>query len=126
MPNEKHLEFLQDAISRMADHSFQMKTWSVGVATAAIGFAAAKDSLPDAAILGIVPIIAFWGLDGYYLMLERGMRAIYNTVRIAATSDFEMMPSVSSKAWLDATMSPPVVLVHLAMALVVFLVARAT
>jgi hypothetical protein len=124
MPNEKHLEFLQDAITRMAEHSFQMKAWSVAVATAAIGFAAAKDSLPDAAILGIVPIVAFWGLDGYYLMLERGMRTIYNSVRSAATSNFEMMPSVSPKAWLDAWISPPVVLVHLPMAIVVFLVAR--
>jgi hypothetical protein len=107
----------------MAEHSFQMKAWSVGVATAAIGFAAATESLPDAAILGIVPIVAFWGLDGYYLMLERGMRAIYDRVRVAATSHFEMTPAVSPRAWLDAWISPPVVLVHLPMAVVVFLVA---
>src|SRR4051812_12610620 len=102
MPNEKHLEFLQSAIARMAGNSFQMKTWSVGIATAAIGFAAAKDSVPAAGAFGVVPILTFWGLDAYYLALERGFRALYETARAVpcTTGTFDMVPTGVEKAWL--------------------------
>ena len=60
MPNEKHLEFIQGAIARMAGNSFQMKSWNVALATAAIGFAVAKDSHPKAAVLAILPALTFW------------------------------------------------------------------
>src|ERR1700691_5910895 len=78
MPNDKHLEFIQSVISRMAGNSFQMKSWNVALATAAIGFAAAKDSHPKAAMLALIPSFVFWVLDAYYLLLERAFRDLYD------------------------------------------------
>jgi len=59
----KHLEFIQSIIARLAGNSFQMKGWNVALATAAIGFAVAKDSRPTLAVLAVVPALAFWFLD---------------------------------------------------------------
>jgi hypothetical protein len=125
MPNEKHLEFLQSAIGRMAGNSLQMKTWSVGIATAAIGFAAAKESVPAAAMFGVAPILAFWGLDAYYLALEKCFRDLFETERkvVGTTGTFDMKPTkVDEKFWACA-FRPAVVFIHLPMAAVVVAVA---
>jgi hypothetical protein len=124
MPSEKHLEFLQAAITRMAGNSFQMKAWSVAVASATVAFAAAKDSNPRVAVLGVVPIIAFWALDAYYLALERLFRAKYDAVRVLpAASDFDMSPGVvTATLGLQAVLRPAVWLLHLPMVALVGLV----
>jgi hypothetical protein len=57
--DSKPLEFIQAIIARMAGNSTQMKTWNVALATAAIGFVAAKDSKPGAAIYALVPALHF-------------------------------------------------------------------
>jgi hypothetical protein len=124
MASEKHLDFLQAAITRMAGNSFQTKAWSVAVASATVAFAAAKDSDPRAAVLGVVPIIAFWALDAYYLALERLFRDKYNSVRMLATpSDFDMSPGpVTAALVLKAGVRPAVWVLHLPMVVLVGLV----
>lgn len=66
----KHLEFIQSAIARMATNSFLFKGWAITIAAALAAFAAANT---QAALLTIALITTamFWGLDGYYLWLER-------------------------------------------------------
>ena len=75
----KHLEIVQSVISRMAQHSFQLKGWSVTVATAIFAFAA-KESSPSLAILALFPAAAFWCLDAYYLRQERLYRKLYEAI----------------------------------------------
>ncbi len=76
-PDPKHLEFIEGIVNRLAGNSFQMKAWNVALATAAVGFAASKDSHPAAAALAVVPALALWFLDGYYLALEKLYRDLY-------------------------------------------------
>jgi hypothetical protein len=73
----KHLEFIEAIVNRLGSNSFQIKGWNVALATAAVGFAASKDSHPTAAALAVVPSIALWFLDGYYLGLEKLYRDLY-------------------------------------------------
>jgi hypothetical protein len=75
----KHLEFLQAVISRMATNSFLFKGWAITVASALSAFAAVETK---AALLTIALISTtmFWGMDGYYLWLERGFIGLYNKV----------------------------------------------
>lgn len=124
MASEKHLDFLQAAITRMAGHSFQMKAWSVAVASATVAFAAAKDSNPRVAVLGVVPIVAFWALDAYYLALEGLFRTKYDSVRVLATpSDFDLSPgAVTAPLVLKAGLRPAVWVLHLPMIVLVGLV----
>jgi hypothetical protein len=76
----KHLEFIQNAIGRMAGNSFLLKGWSVTLAAALVALAA-KDTDLRFSVLALIPPLIFWGLDAYYLRLERLFRALYDDVR---------------------------------------------
>ncbi len=72
----KHLEFIQNVITRMNSNSFLIKGWAVTL-TSALFALAAKDSNVQYVIVTYISIPVFWGLDGYYLSLERQYRELY-------------------------------------------------
>ena len=75
----KHLEFIQGVVNRLASASFQMKGWSVVLVSALLVLGARIGSLE--AGLALLPILVFWGLDGYFLSRERLFRKLYDHVR---------------------------------------------
>ena len=83
----KHLEFIQTAIARMATNSFLFKGWAITIAAALSAFAAVNTKAALIAI-ALVSTAMFWGLDGYYLWLERGFVTLHNDV--AAKSENEI------------------------------------
>ncbi|MYB37482.1 MAG: hypothetical protein F4Y26_08890 [Gammaproteobacteria bacterium] len=87
----KHLELIQGVINRLASDSFRMKGWTV-VLLAALFILLARHELLGAATIALLPILAFWGLDGYFLWQERLFRAHYDCVRNLpdAEIDFSM------------------------------------
>jgi hypothetical protein len=118
----KHLEFIQAIISRLAGNSFQMKAWNVALATAAIGFAAAKDSRPTLAVLAMVPALAFWFLDAYYLGLEKLYRDLYK-ISINAAPSFDLdAGSLKPQEWFKSALRPSVIALHAPMIGVILLV----
>ena len=76
----KHLEFIQGVIGRLASDSFLMKGWALTVSGAFFGFSA-KDVDWRVALVGLMPLVVFWGLDGYFLSRERMFRSLYDAVR---------------------------------------------
>lgn len=76
----KHLEMIQSIIHRMANNSFLMKGWVVTLIVAVFVLA---DSTTNQNYFWVafVPIIFFWFLDSYYLLLERKYIFLYNEVR---------------------------------------------
>lgn len=76
----KHLEMIQGVIARLANNAFYMKGWALTVAGAFFAFSA-KDLNYRIAAVGLLPVLAFWGLDGYFLSRERLYRALYEAVR---------------------------------------------
>jgi len=76
----KHLEMLQGVINRMAANSFVVKGWSVTLA-AALAALGAQSANQWFVAFGLIPVIAFWGLDAYYLEKERSFRKLYDAVR---------------------------------------------
>jgi hypothetical protein len=77
----KHLEFIQDIVDRHARTSFLLKGWSVTV-VAAIFVLASRGADPIILMAaGLIPSVAFWGLDAFYLQQERMYRAFYDAVR---------------------------------------------
>lgn len=82
-PNEKHLEFLQNNIARMNQCSFQMKGWSITIASAliAVFVSTTSDEHPDSKIYlmaAIAATVLFWCLDSFYLSKERRFVGMYN------------------------------------------------
>lgn len=85
----KHLELIQDVISRLSQNSFSVRGWTITVISALLAFSI-KEKIWTVAFL---PAIMFWWLDAYYLLQERLYRKLYESVakQDAATKiDFSM------------------------------------
>ena len=94
----KHLEFIQNVITRMNANSFQIKGWTTTIVVALLAiYVSTKNEY--FVMVSLFPIIVFWFLDSYYLMQERKFRGLYNDV--AGVSEdpktiklFEMRPDL--------------------------------
>lgn len=87
----KHLEFIQQAIARMAANSFLIKGWTITLVSALFALAA-KDANVRYIAIAYLPVPVFWLLDGYYLWQERLFRALYDRIRVTPPEsiDFSM------------------------------------
>ena len=90
----KHLEIIQNTISRMASNSFALKGWAVTL-IAAVFALASKDADKTYLIVAYIPIFAFSGLDTYYLLQERLYRALYDEVRNCANDKIDFSMDIS-------------------------------
>jgi hypothetical protein len=79
---QKHLEFIQNVISRMASNLFFLRGWAITL-IAALFALFVKEAKNDAVYIYIAyaPAIICWILDGYFLSQERLFRALYDHVR---------------------------------------------
>ena len=84
----KHLEFIQAAIARMATNSSLFKGWAVTIAAALAAFSAVN-TMAGLLAIALISTVMFWGLDGYYLWLERGFVALHNEVARKSESDID-------------------------------------
>ena len=87
----KHLDYIQQTITRMATVSFQIKAWNIGLVTAVLAFAAG-DKNPAFLWAALLPAVMLWFLDSFYLRQERLYRALYDAVRATNSTieDFSM------------------------------------
>jgi hypothetical protein len=76
----KHLEMIQSVVSRLANEAALIRGWALTVSAAFFAFAAKEDNWEVAAV-GMLPVVAFWGLNVYYLRAERQYRALHDRVR---------------------------------------------
>lgn len=66
----RHLEMIQNVISRMNSNSFLLKGWTVTIVVALFAFANIKDMDSDFIVLAIIPTLFFWGLDAFFIHQE--------------------------------------------------------
>ena len=91
----KHLDYIQQTITRMATVSFQIKAWNIGLVTAVLAFAAG-DKNPAFLWAAFFPALMLWILDSFYLRQERLYRALYDAVRVADSTVEEFSMDISS------------------------------
>lgn len=75
----KHLEFIQNIITRMNSNSFMLKAWTITLVSALFALAA-NDSNMDYVLVSYIAIPVFWILDGFYISQERQYRDLYADV----------------------------------------------
>lgn len=77
LPEEiKHLEFIQNVITRMNTNSFQIKGWCIVIVSSLLAiYASTKNNYFFLA--AVFPSTIFWFLDAYYLNQERKFRGLY-------------------------------------------------
>ena len=85
----KHLELIQATIMRMGQNSFIYKGWMVTLVAAVFALAAKDDLSPRFLFVALLPAIAFWGLDGFYLRQERLFRRHYDAVRLVPLDEWQ-------------------------------------
>lgn len=91
----KHLDMIESVIGRMGQNSFQLKGWAVTLLTI-VGALATKEADKKFMILAFIPLLAFWGLDAFYLQLERKYKRLYEIV--ASKNDNEIDFNMSTSA----------------------------
>lgn len=96
--SRKHLEFIQNVITRMNTNSFAIKGWAVTLVSALFALAA-KDSDHRFVVVAYFPIIMFWLLDGFYLSQERQYRKLYDQVRKSEGGEYSMNASAFDTGW---------------------------
>ena len=91
---QKHLELIQGVINRLSTNSFQVKSWSVVIASALFALAASgKDH--EVVWVALFPAIVLWGLDGYFLRQERLFRKLYDRVRLSKDEEIDFAMDTS-------------------------------
>lgn len=63
----------------MAGNSFLLRGWSVTLVSALLALAA-NHAQPLVVAIALLPVLTFWGLDGYFLAQERLFRDLYADV----------------------------------------------
>ena len=66
----KHLEFIQNAINRMANNSFIIKGWCITLAVALIALLEKKDINKCYIVFSFLPLLFFWFLDAFLIKLK--------------------------------------------------------
>lgn len=75
---QTHLGILQRVIDRMAANSTSSKAWCIAIVSAVLVIVSDKGK-PDFVLLALLPTLLFFGLDAYYLALEKGFRNSYKS-----------------------------------------------
>ncbi|MCM1543078.1 MAG: hypothetical protein NC121_17720 [Blautia sp.] len=84
----KHLELIQSVVNRMSGNSFMLKGWAITL-IAGIFALAGNDAGQPYFLVAYIPVIAFWGLDAYYLLQERLYRSLYDKVCQTEEADID-------------------------------------
>ncbi len=82
----KHLEFIQGVINRLSMNFFFLKGCSLATV---LVFLAIAESRPLLLLLGILPVLAFWVLDGFFLWQEKLYRRFHDAVRQKADKEID-------------------------------------
>lgn len=122
----KHLDYIQATITRMSTASFSIKTATVALCGAVIGLMPKAESsyLDGRLFLFLIPIVTFWYLDTYYLILEKCFRDLYDHIRSTnLKTDFSMDISAYRKKYSfpEIMIKPPLSVLYLVIALSIFI-----
>lgn len=90
----KHLEFIQNVITRMNSNSFLIKGWTITLVSALFALAA-KDANVNYVLVSYIAIPVFWVLDGFYISQERQYRDLYKEVAAKSESDIDFSMDAS-------------------------------
>jgi len=76
----KHLEFIQNIVSRMASNLFFLRGWTITLIGTMLALFVKDTTTVHIFYFLIGGVLIFWVLDGYFLSQERSYRDLYNHV----------------------------------------------
>ena len=72
----RYLEAIQRVVDRLSNISFILKGWAVSLVAGLMALAA-SGSNQGFVLIAYIPIVVFWFLDAYFLMMERQYRDLF-------------------------------------------------
>jgi len=75
-PKIRYLEAIQRVIDRLSNTSFILKGWAVSLVAGLMALAT-NGTNQKYALIAYIPIVVFWLLDAYFLMMERQYRKAF-------------------------------------------------
>lgn len=75
----KHLEFVQNVITRMNTNSFQLKGWMITIVSALLALYASSEKVLYI-FVALAPVLIFWLLDASYLKQEKQYQELYKDI----------------------------------------------
>lgn len=100
----KHLEIIQDVITRMGSNSFQIKSWAIMTMSALLALFASNSNELFIAV-AVVPTVIFWIIDTLYLQQERKFVCLYDKVAkgdpliLPLTMPLHLCNNANTKYW---------------------------
>lgn len=112
----KHLEFIQNVISRMNTNSFFIKGWTITLISALFALAS-KDANINYVLISYLIIPIFWILDGFFISIERQYRALYKKVTLQSEDIIDFSMEISQfndkdRTWLRGIFSNTITLFY--------------
>lgn len=109
----KHLEFIQNVITRMNSNSFTIKGWTITLISALFALAA-NGSNPKYVLITYIIVPVFWVLDAFYLSQEKQYRGLYSEVAIKNEDaiDFSMNATkydINGNTWLSSIFTKTII-----------------
>ena len=87
----KHLEMIQGIINRLSGKSTSVKGWCITLISALLIFSERSKEFRIYFILIIaLPLISFYFLDTFYLIMERRYRQLYEEVRTNKKANYDL------------------------------------
>lgn len=91
----KHLDYIQNIITRMASNSFYIKGWTITLVSGIL-ILASNTSEWWYYLFPSCPVLFFWALDSYYLYLERKFRDFYNYIRVKKEHEIDFSMKINN------------------------------
>ena len=110
-----HLKMIQDCINRMARNSFLIKGWIITLVISLITFFEPRNNIYIEYLI-LIPIIIFYLMDTYYLLIEKAFRKLYNQVRDLNEEDVNFSMNIEEfkrKEFINALKSIPNIVFYL-------------
>ena len=122
---QKHLEFIQGVIDRMARNSFFIRSWVVTLLVGILVVSATSGSDVNFRIFllaaAILVMCVLWFMDAYFIAQERRYKKFYDEVRKKREWEVDfVMDSKRKLSFLKAAFTPISAVFHLSIILITY------
>lgn len=76
----KEIDLIQSCISRMSNHSFIIKGWTITLISVVLAVFNNKTNIILLSLVLLIPVFSFWFIDAFFLKTERMYRELYKDV----------------------------------------------
>lgn len=90
----EYLKMIQNIITRMSNYGFLLKGWGITLFSAVLALSIWTDK-GDFFVIGLFPVLIFWGLDSFFLRTKHKVRELYNYAAQISEEriDFNLTPT---------------------------------